>query len=188
MQCELLWATAGGSGLGANVLNFLSIGGDFDQATVDDIALRIAQFKAATLDAEAILLGGTRFLNDSFSPTLELFADNTNEVGGTAGDLAPAQCSYLINTSAGVGRRKRGRIFWPGVDEAKTENGGALVGTTAADISANFADMVGDIAIDQGWLLGVASRSDSVVRGVLSFQVSSYVHTQRRRSYQRAEA
>lgn len=186
MQAELKWSTVGGSDLGVNVLNFLSIGGVFDQGTVDGIAALLASFKASTLDAEAIFLGQTKFSNDSFSPTAELFADNTDEVAGTGGDLAPAQCAYLINTSAGVGRRRRGRIFWPGVDEAKTDNGGALVGTTASDIAANFTTLAEDCAFDFGWVIGVASRLDAVVRGVQSFSVSPYIHTQRRRSYARA--
>lgn len=183
MQCTLEWATAGGSAVGVNVLNFMSIGGSFNQATVDAVADRLASAKAATLDAEVTLLGSTVFRNDSFDPTAELVADNVDETGGSAGDLAPVNCCYLLYLGAGVGRRRRGRVFLPGVDESKVDNGGILVGTTASDILTEWTDAVSDIALGQGWLLGVGSRLDGQVYGAQTLSVSSFVHTQRRRMY-----
>lgn len=177
-----IYSTSAGV-IGQNVIALKDIGGDNDQATATGIAELWQEFVAASLDQEVTVDGAPRFVYPATAPTDEIIANSAGDAGGSTGDLAPLNSCYAVRISAGYGRRRRGRIFLPGVDEAKVNDGGVLVGTTAADILANFATFALDMATDFGFAVGVYSRLDALVRIAQSISVPGVVSTQRRRLY-----
>jgi hypothetical protein len=181
MTIEQTYRIVGGY-TAVNVLHFIDIGGDFDQATVDSIVTSWGtDVVFASLDQDVIADGDVRCSLGFPEATSELFAGVDDHIGGSTGALNSVSTTYNVALSAGSGRRSKGRIFLPGVDEAKVDDGGVLVGTTAADILENVGDWIAAVASGEGWLLGVGSRVDEVVRGVSSVEVKNYVGSQRRR-------
>lgn len=177
------YARIGEDPFGVNVLAFSDIGGDNDLSACNTIAGFWADFVNSTLDQEIELLDGMSFVYPAAAPTDEIVSTIGGNTGGSTGDLAPLNCCYQVRTSAGGGRRRKGRIFLPGVDEAKVDNGGLLVGTTAADIADNFETFATAISTTAGFAPGVFSRLDGLVRIVQAIAVPGRVATQRRRMY-----
>lgn len=169
--------------IGQNVIALKDTGGDNDQATATGIAELWQEFISGSICQEVQVDGSPRFLYPAEAPTDELIANTSGDAGGSTGDLAPLNSCYSIRISAGYGRRKRGRIFVPGVDEGKVNDGGVLLPQTVIDILSNVGTFNLDMTTDFGFSLGVYSRLDGLVRVATSIQVPGVISTQRRRMY-----
>ena len=165
-----------------NLLHFVNIGGTFDGDTMDAIVnswgVEVVQ---NTLSEDLIASGDVRCTLGFPEVTDELYSSTDDHVGQATGELYAANAAFLVSLSAGSGRRKKGRLYVPGLTETKVADGGFLNGTASSDLLTNVSDFITDVATNHGYLLGVASRVDGVTRAVESLTVSSYIATQRRR-------
>lgn len=166
----------------ANVMHFIDIGGDFDQATVDGILEAWSVFWAP-LSNEGWNLDDTALFRDlSVDPSTDLVAAFESENGQGSGDHLPANCAWVLSLIAGSGgRRGRGRVYVPGLGDS--DAGGSLLGPgfiTAA--LTGFTTYATTCAVDFGWVPAVYSRTDGIARVVASGSVDNVVDSQRRRS------
>lgn len=170
-----------GGGTAVNVMHFQRIGGDFDQDTVDGIVDNWKELVNAVCSTKLSTSGSYRFTEGFPVADAELYSASGSGTGSVTGDLYSYGAAFLIRLTAGAGRRRRGRIFLPGVPEASVGTGGGIEGTPSATLAAEIAEFVTDVATDYGYLLGVGSRLDGVVRGVSGISLGAYVGSQRPR-------
>lgn len=164
-----------------NVVSFATFGADIDNSVMDDIVGKwFGMFWADVANANWSYEGGTRCVFPAINPTGEFFATNDADVGLDGGQAGPVQCCYLLSTSAGLGRRRRGRIYVPGISEERCQ-GSAITGAFLGAITLAFSDFLADIASNHDVLVGVRSELDGVVRPIQSFAAVGNVMTQRRR-------
>lgn len=164
-----------------NVVHFKSIGGVFDNATMLEIRNAWALQLKEVLNANWIIDGTTRFLNLDDDPPEEIFADSDDTFGLVTGSALPPACCAVVSLSAGVGRRRRGRIYLPGMTESSWSDDGQSVGGFAGDIIVAVGAAIEDIATDSGYVAAVYSRADGVARAISSLTVDDNLDTQRRR-------
>lgn len=165
----------------ANIQALENIGGDFDQATIDDIADAWGAFFEAFASDEWALNAGMEFRDLRVDPYDVLVAGNGAFPGTDTSDPElPAIAACVSVIAATGGRRGRGRFYLPGVPASSTSTGGTL---DSGFITATLSDYV-DFSLAcaaVGWVPAVYSRTDGVVRGVASVAMSPIVDTQRRR-------
>lgn len=110
----------------------------------------------------------------------QLFAPGTT--GGIAGVMAPGSVTLAVKLLTGqIGRRNRGRQYWPGFADAMA-SGGTASSTAVTTISAVFArHLTGFTASGVTYLPGVASRTAQYIRNVVGFVLDNMIDCQRRR-------
>ena len=164
-----------------NVLNFVDIGGDNDEPTATGIAEAWEAVYPDIAGTDALFEGATRFIFPAEDPTDEVFATNSGVQGAASAGIAPVQCAARYDLSAGLGARRRGHIYLPGLAEGEVEDAGLISTAHANGMLDLLGDFITDAATNWGFLLGVHSRVDGVVRGVTGISLQPYVRTQRRR-------
>lgn len=164
-----------------NVLNFIDIGGDNDEAAATGIAELWQDAMENVISTACAVEPRTRFIWPLVDPTDELIADNDGITGTVTGELYAASCAYRVNTSGGIGARRRGHIFIPGVSESEVGAGGVVNPIHAAGISVAVASFIEGVALTHGFLLGVFSRVGGTISGVNGLSTSTVVRQQRRR-------
>lgn len=165
----------------ANVMALVSIGGDFDQASVDGIAASWEDNMKQSLNANWFLDSSHRFVDLSVDPPDELFGASAGDNGSIPGGALPPASACVLSLVAGGGRRRKGRIYFPGQSESQWSDIGTDIANYGTGLSGHFVDYATDIATGFGWLPAVYSRVDGVVRAVQSFGVDDVLDTQRRR-------
>lgn len=169
------------SAAATNVLNFVDIGGDNDESTCTAIAEEWGGQLDEVLNDSVTIQGLTRFTYPLINPTSEIFALN-DAVEGTVGtDLYAVQTAYRVDLFAGLGPRRRGHIYIPGVSEDEVASGGLIDSVQQGGIVTRVSDFITNVATNQGFLLGVYSRVGGTISAVNGVAVSPFVRTQRRR-------
>lgn len=181
MQMQVSYAVKGVSGAATNILNFVDIGGDNDLTTCTAIAELWETCTEAIMNIDCAVEASTRFVYPLGAPTSEIFAENNGNAGTVGTDLYAASCAYRVDLSAGVGPRRRGHIYIPGVAEDEVGDAGVIDGTHLTGIVTRVGDFVTDVAIDHGFLLGVYSRAGESITAVTGISASPVVRQQRRR-------
>lgn len=106
---------------------------------------------------------------------------NDPGTGGTAGAVAPA---YLVhkNTADG-GRAGRGRMYIPGVPEAKVDAGGVLASGVATAVTTAMNTLLADLTAEDliPVVLHGAGSPISTPSVITAFSCDTVVGTQRRR-------
>lgn len=166
----------------ANVLHFLNAGGDFDQATCDEILQNWDAFWAQQASNQWACDDDARFVDLRTDPPDEIFGTNTGSTGVVTGGVLPANVAACVSLSGGGGRRRAGRIYLPGIAEASITDGSRLDPTFIASILGDLITFVQDTLSEAGWLLAVYSRVNGTSAVVQSISVDTVVDTQRRRS------
>jgi len=170
-----------GAATATNVLHFLDIGGAFTQTNMDDLVTAWTAAISPIINANWVVDGIVRCLDLSSDPPGEIWTDTSPNNGGTAGSALPPACTACVTLSAGASRRRRGRMYLPGMTEDDwTDDGFADTGVPTA-IGAAVADAIGDVATACGYVQAVYSRVDGVSRAISSIAVDSVLDTQRRR-------
>lgn len=173
--------TGPGGATAANVLHFVSIGGGFDQAAVDFWLEKWSDFVRQLMNDDWSVDALAQCLDLRDDPPDELVASFPADNGVGTGAPLPAQCSWVLSLGAGGGRRRKGRIYIPGIGEldvADTSTVGGSFITAATDGYAAFAQAV---AITTQWVPAVYSRADNAVHAVQTISGDAVIDTQRRR-------
>lgn len=165
----------------ANVMALVSIGGTFNQATVDFIADQWIDFwKAFGVDSWTVH-GDMQFLDLSSDPHPELIADASSIVGTDTSDAELPQVAAVLSLKAATGgRRGRGRIYLPGVPDSSVSEGGVIDAGLVSDTLDDYVTF-GAACASVGWIPAVYSRTDGVVRAATVISMNEYCDTQRRR-------
>ena len=170
-----------GGATAANVLHFVDIGGDFDQATMDGLAEDWANAWAACSSDEWEADQLFECLDLSVDPPALILADSGAPAGTDTSDpLPPASTVCVSLRAASGGRSGRGRAYLPGVPESGVDSAGQLLGGTVTDYLGNMGAF-GIAAGSAGWAWAVYSRTDGVVRIASAIAVDANLDTQRRR-------
>lgn len=165
----------------ANVIALVKIGGNFVQATIDEIAQGWHDFVTEFMSDDWYVQGEETFYDLSSDPHPELIADTATDVGTDTSDALPPQVALVLSLKASSGgRRGRGRIYLPGVPDSSVSAGGAVDSGFVNDTLDGFSDWA-SLCASLGWLPAVYSRTDGVVRAVTTIYISPFVDTQRRR-------
>lgn len=170
-----------GAATAYNILHFFDIGGDFDQGTMDGLVNDWADAINPILNANWEVGGTTRCLDLSTDPPGEIFAAGTADDGGVSGPALPPACCACVSLSAGASRRRRGRIYLPGMTESQWSDDGLAGSGVAPAIAAAVQSAATVIPSEHGWALAVYSRLDGVARVVQTLSVDGVLDTQRRR-------
>lgn len=164
-----------------NVLNFVNIGGDFEESATDVLVGAwidyAKQFMADTWDVG----GAYRALDLSTDPRDEVLGSVAPEAGVNGADSNPPNVAICVSLSTGAsGRSRRGRIYLAGapVDLVLPSGGIESVGRVAME--TEFVDYGQGCAV-VGWIPAVYSRKLSQVNAAIGVSVSSFADTQRRR-------
>ena len=184
-----LVATYGGpdGAFAANVLHFISIGGDFDQGTGDDIATAWGNYWESIGQENWAIDASLEWRDLREDPPEVLNVETLGNNGDSVSAPLPANVTACLSIAAASGGRSgRGRIYLPGIaDEYVT---GSLI--TVPFINAaveGYQAFATEVATLSGWVPAVYSRTDGGSRIVASVGMSNVVDTQRRRT-QRLEA
>jgi hypothetical protein len=170
-----------GAASAMNVIHARSIGGNFDEATMLELRNEWALQMKEVINANWIIDGTTRCLDLSVDPPDEIFADSDDAFGLVAGTALPPACTAVISLSAGTSRRRRGRIYLPGMTESKYSDDGQALAGFAGDVIVQAGECFTNWATNSGWVAAVYSRADGVSRGVSTLTVDGNLDTQRRR-------
>lgn len=164
-----------------NILHIVSLGGTFSQANMDDIADAWAAFWAPQANDNWQLTGAYQCLHLATDPPGELFAAGADDNGQGSGDVLPASCALVVSLSAGSGRRRKGRIYLPGIGDGDVDDLSRISSAFAGQVVADFTTFAATIGSDNGWLPAVYSREDGVARVATVVSVGTRIDTQRRR-------
>jgi hypothetical protein len=171
----------------ANVLHFVSIGGDYDQSSGDTIAEEWGAFFEVYSQENWSIDTTLEWFDLSEDPPDVLAVTTDGNNGDSTSPPLPANVAACLSlASSSGGRSGRGRIYLPGIADEYV--GGSLL--TVPFISATLAAYTAfatSIAGGVGWVPAVYSRTDGLSRVVTSTGMSNVVDTQRRRT-QRLEA
>ena len=178
---QVSYEIGGISNAATNVINFLDIGGENDQTTVDNIAARWAGAMEDVINGDSAVEAGIRFVWPAADPTSELFGSNVRTPGTLGTDLYAASTAYRVDIAAGLGPSKRGHIYIPGVSEDEVGDAGLINPAHVTGIEAAIGGFITDTAVNDGFLLGVLSRVNLTISAVTGVTVSPYVRQQRRR-------
>lgn len=170
-----------GAATATNVLHFITLGGTFTQAVMDDLQLAWSSAMDNVLNANWLIEGAIRCLDLRVDPPDEIFTANADDAGQVTGPALPPACAAVISTSGGANRRRRGRIYLPGMTESEWSDDGQAGTGVAAAIADAFEDFATAAVSSAGWVPAVYSRTDGVSRVVTSFTVDGNLDTQRRR-------
>lgn len=170
-----------GGASAVNVLNFSFAGGTFDATAVDTIAGLWVAFAKQAIAEDWQVSGVNLFQRRSVDPPEELHSAAASEFGDNTSDVLPPNVAIVLSTSAGASRRRRGRIYLPGIPSEFVSAGGQIDSAYAVGIVAALGDFAESVATDAGWALAVYSRIDNVVRPVTGVSMRELVDTQRRR-------
>lgn len=184
-----LVATYGGpdGASAANVLHFVTIGGDFDQATGDAIAEAWGDFFEVWGQQSWSIDESLEWADLREDPPEVLTVTSNGNAGDSTQESLPANVSSCLSIAAGSGGRSgRGRIYLPGISSEYVISSKLTSGFISATVAAYLA-FASDVATNHGWVPAVYSRTEGVSRIVLSVGMSDVVDTQRRRT-QRLEA
>lgn len=170
-----------GGSTAANVLHFIDAGGNFDAATMDDLAAAWATRWAAC--------SSSAWAADSQFETFDLSVDPAPSIIAASGSPAGTDSSIPLPPASTIcvslrtptgGRRGRGRAYMPGVPDSGVDTAGIIGSGTITDYLANLTLFATDAA-SLGWIWAVYSRTDGVVRVVTALGVDGVLDTQRRR-------
>lgn len=178
---QVSYAVKGVSGAATNILNFVDIGGDNDLTTCTAIAELWESTTEVIMNVDCAVEANTRFVYPLGAPTSEIFAENNGNAGAVGTDLYAASCAYRVDLSSGVGPRRRGHIYIPGVSEDEVGDAGVIDTTHLTGIVDRVVDFVADVATDHGFLLGVYSRAGGTISAITGVSASPVVRQQRRR-------
>jgi hypothetical protein len=106
------------------------------------------------------------------------------DAGETVGEVLPYQDAVLVNwRTAKFGRSFRGKTYIGPIGEAAVSNGSPIGGfsdlVAAWFLELNFVDGLDPVSIE--YKLGVYSQLLGEINPVTTYQISTYVATQRRR-------
>lgn len=170
-----------GGATAANVLHFVDIGGDFDQATMDGLAQDWADAWAACSSDQWTADPLFECLDLTSDPPALILADSGAPSGtDTSVPLPPASTVCVSLRAASGGRSGRGRAYLPGVPDSGVDSAGQLLSGTVTDYLGNMAAF-GIAAGSAGWGWAVYSRTDGVCRIATTIGVDANLDTQRRR-------
>jgi len=111
------------------------------------------------------------------------FALAVNDPGNGAGTPMPNESALVVTLYTGlVGRRYRGRNFWPVLTVAMMENNGTLAGVTVAAFQTTFDALIAGLEAEGTYVLAVNSDVGGFVNQAISSIVRDTVHHQRRRN------
>lgn len=182
LTSQFVFGYSGSGGVtAANIVAFLNIGGDFDSTAGDIIGDAWANFYETVGHEDWSFLSNSLWKDLRTDPADELVIDHAVGTGDATGGVLPAQCAAVLGLSAGGGRRRKGRIYIPGIAESYVDDGSRLVNTYAPAAVAAFQDFATTCAVDAGWVPAVYSRTDGVARAVSSIGMDDVIDTQRRR-------
>lgn len=171
-----------------NVLAMRSIGGVFDQASVDFILAQWITFVEPAMCSEWVILGVAECKYLAFDPPSELTAVATAGLGTATGDALPAGSACVISLRAGSGGRAgRGRIYLPGFSEDDA-TGSRWTPALLEQLYEDYPVFGTECASEVGWVPAIYSRTQELSRGVASFSIDSIVDSQRRRQGRLASA
>src|SRR5688572_7169294 len=170
-----------GGATAANVIALLNFGDEPEGETLQGIAAGWEQVVETYMSNQWAIQGDTQFLFLGTDPPGEEFGGNAGLAGTTSGGALPAQCSICLSTVAGGGRRRKGRIYLPGVSEGTVDDLSNISSTVRTAILDELTNWIANILQPADCTLGVYSRLDGVVRPVSSASISPVIDTQRRR-------
>lgn len=170
-----------GGASAACVRHWLDIGGDFDDNTADFIAGAFGQWWSSLANEDWSYSGAIRFLDLTTDPPGEIFSGVTGDTGQGTGNTLPAQCAFVVSLSAGASRRRRGRIYLPGIGENDVDDASLVSSGFVTAALDGFTTMAADIASNVGYVPAVYSRTDGVARAVAGIGADRVIDTQRRR-------
>lgn len=180
LQLVMTYSGPGGS-TATNVLNFIDIGGTFDQASVDTVATAWANYWEAFGSSAWSVDPSVEALDLTVDPPAVLDADTGGPVGSDASAPLTPGCALVVSLRAASGGRSgRGRIYLPGVPDSSVDTAGTVSSGLITDLITDFTTMA-VAAAGAGFIPAVYSRTDGIVRAVSSFGVSPVIDTQRRR-------
>lgn len=111
------------------------------------------------------------------------WVEAVNFTGLQVGTPMPNESALVVTLYTGiVGRRFRGRNFWPILATAYMEDNGTLINATVATIQNTFDALVNGLVTDGNYVLAVNSTVGAMVNQVTSCVVRDTVHHQRRRN------
>lgn len=180
-QMQVTYSIGGVAQAASNVLNFIDIGGDNDETTATAMAELWESTTEVIINQDCAVEPSTRFIWPLGAPTQEVFAENNGNPGSLGTDLYAANCAYRVDLLAGLGPRRRGHIYIPGVSEDEVGDAGVIDPLHVTGIVNNMVSFISDCAIDHGFLLCVYSRVGESATGVSGVSCSPVVRSQRRR-------
>jgi len=127
----------------------------------------------------------TRFRNVTVVNASGQFGTSSRQsAGSNPGNSAPSNTAWLVTKTPGVGgRRKRGRMFIPGIPEGDVDPGGFIVPGRVEDLQDQFdtiSEALAEPSPIANWDLCVI-HSNGTHSVFDTFQVEGQVATQRRR-------
>lgn len=180
--CTAAFKYIGPGGVSAfNIVSFVSPMEAVDQDAVDTIAANWSTAWRTQASGGWNMQANTRFVFPAINPTDELSANADGGIGLYAVAADPVQNAVVLSYNAGVGRRKHGRAYLVGVHHETCIEGSLIQDTIRTGYLSDFQTFVTTTAADTGFVLGVRSLADGVVRPIGAIHVDPYVMTQRRR-------
>lgn len=165
-----------------NVMHFLAPGGDaLDVLDAIQANADVAMWKHTNIGSTIDSIECTKLDGTSATITRDI-TDVTNFRGTGSSQIVPQQCAIIKLATALRGRRNRGRLYLPWVQE-DAANTGKLSGTTSLDMTAAWVAFANDMAA-ANVALGVASYVDELWHQAINLVCEAACATQRRRQEQ----
>lgn len=158
--------------------------------SADDLFLAFASNLMPSMSNEYTLEAVTSYVGQDGGPPLVVGSSASAVVGGSADLVLPQNCAYLVRKRTdAAGRRGRGRMYIPGVDESNVDERGNILPAHVAAWQTAFNNWLDDLTTAVGARLYppvVLHRSEGIgveppPTPVTSFVVESIIATQRRR-------
>jgi len=105
-----------------------------------------------------------------------------SQTGAVGGAMLPPQVCYLLQKISGfAGRKNRGRMYLPGVQEDTVNDGGLVVGATLVNLAATAAAALSNWGTSGAELVILHTDPADTPRPVVELAPAPVVATQRRR-------
>lgn len=169
-------------------------GHDFTQGDVEDLATLLADWASnADFQGETNVplmnFGVPQVVLQNISVTsLQVIGPPqhvlaVNDPGNAAGLPLPNETAIVVTLYTGiVGRRFRGRNFWPLTSTTYMEADGTLAGATVTALQDTFDALIAGLVTEGTFVLAVHSEVGAMVNQVTSCIVRDTLHHQRRRN------
>lgn len=165
----------------ASVLNFINIGGDYDTDAGDGILGLWEEYWAGVSSSDWAIDTSAVWRDMTTDPADELFATGSGRDGDSTSDAAPAQCCVVASLSAGGGRRRKGRVYLPGLSLEYILSSAILLTALVEYVADEYVTFATACGVNHGFLPAVYSRLDGVVHPVTGVSADDVIDTQRRR-------
>jgi hypothetical protein len=168
------------SGFGLDTINE-----NFDTAAADELALDLSNLAKPNLSPAETLVEVSYQYNDGGG--VQQYGSAINVIGtlGTASSLLPQNCAALIQKRTGTpGRKGRGRMYWPSLQDTDVDSVGALAPGALTRLSLFAGGMITAIEGSDGFGNMVVLHAEADVGApsqVSSVAVARTIATQRRR-------